>query len=247
MTSDAWSPVVEELARWRAAGRTARLWLRDDDAVEPSAALERLMSLAELARAPVMLAVIPMRATPALAARVSRSPWILPAMHGAWHRNHAPRERKSEETPPERGAAVVGDELREARARLIALFGPAAGRCYVPPWNRIAPEIAALLPDLGFDSVSTFGPKQPLASARLRQINTHVDLMDWRGGRVGHPSARVALMLAEALALARADGFRETGVLAHHLVHDDAAWGALGDLIRFAAGRDDVVLAPPPT
>jgi hypothetical protein len=247
MKSDNWLPVVEELSRWRAAGRTARLWLRDDDAVEPTAALDRLVSLAELARAPVMLAVIPMRATPALAARVSESPWLMPAMHGAWHRNHAPVERKKEETPLERGEAIVRVELGTARTRLIAMFGPAAGRFYVPPWNRIVPEIAALLPEIGFESVSTFGPKTPLASARLHQINTHVDLMDWQGGRVGHPSARVANMLAEALARARADGFREVGVLAHHLVHDKAAWVALDDLIRFVAGRDDIVLAPPPT
>ncbi len=37
-------PLYRELQRWRDAGRVARLWLRDDDAIEPTAALERLLA-----------------------------------------------------------------------------------------------------------------------------------------------------------------------------------------------------------
>ena len=33
-----------ELARWRAAGRRARLWWRDDDARAPGPELERLLA-----------------------------------------------------------------------------------------------------------------------------------------------------------------------------------------------------------
>ncbi|RUW55421.1 polysaccharide deacetylase, partial [Mesorhizobium sp. M1A.F.Ca.ET.072.01.1.1] len=40
-----WQPLVEELACWRRADRKAEFWLRDDDAVDPTAALDRLLEL----------------------------------------------------------------------------------------------------------------------------------------------------------------------------------------------------------
>ncbi|MGL5116030.1 MAG: polysaccharide deacetylase family protein [Beijerinckiaceae bacterium] len=246
MSEAAWQPVAAELTFWREAGRAARVWLRDDDAIEPTPALWRLLQAAEAAGAPLLLAIIPMHATPALAAMLVDNPLLVPAMHGAWHRNHAPAGHKKEEMTTERGQATIYGELSAARTRLVSLFGPDAGRCYVPPWNRISPEIAALLPDIGFDSVSTYGPKTLLASAKLRQINTHVDLMDWHGGRVGHPPAQIAVLLAAALARARQGGFGPVGVLAHHLVHDDVAWETLAGLIAFLRGRTDIGWIAPP-
>ena len=47
MTEDPiWQPLQAELARWIHASRSAKFWLRDDDAVEPTAALDRLIGLA---------------------------------------------------------------------------------------------------------------------------------------------------------------------------------------------------------
>ena len=43
--STIWEPLAEELERWRLAGRRADFWLRDDDAVEPTAELDRLLGL----------------------------------------------------------------------------------------------------------------------------------------------------------------------------------------------------------
>ena len=60
MSLPPWKPLAEELDRWNAAGRRLALWLRDDDAVAPSPALDRLSRLAEDFGAPVLLAVIPM-------------------------------------------------------------------------------------------------------------------------------------------------------------------------------------------
>ncbi|MGO7418364.1 polysaccharide deacetylase, partial [Rhizobium ruizarguesonis] len=40
----AWDPLRRELDLWQAAGRVARFWLRDDDAVEPTLALEMLIA-----------------------------------------------------------------------------------------------------------------------------------------------------------------------------------------------------------
>ena len=52
-----------ELARWRAEGLSLPIWWRDDDAIAPTPALERLLALAEQFEAPLHLAVIPEPAT----------------------------------------------------------------------------------------------------------------------------------------------------------------------------------------
>lgn len=220
-----------EFDRWGAAGRRARLWLRDDDAVSPTPALEALVERLRAHEAPCLVAVIPTLASTALADWLSREPLLSVAMHGISHANHAPEGRKSEETPSELGLDLIRDALAAARARFTALFGARAGAWYVPPWNRIGREAAALLPSLGFRYLSTFGPRPLAAAPALGELNTHVDLMDWRGGRIGRPFAAVAADLAAALALARADGWRPVGVLAHHLVHDDSAWRTLDGLL----------------
>ncbi|TMV59615.1 hypothetical protein FGG78_35815, partial [Thioclava sp. BHET1] len=65
--ADPWAAVKTELDRWAAAGRRADLWLRDDDAVAPTAQLDRLIALTGAARVPVLLAVIPRDTDAALA------------------------------------------------------------------------------------------------------------------------------------------------------------------------------------
>ncbi len=66
-----WQPLAEELDRWNHAGRIASFWLRDDDAVEPTARLDRLLGLTRTFAIPAVLAVIPARTDVA-----SRLAWI---------------------------------------------------------------------------------------------------------------------------------------------------------------------------
>jgi hypothetical protein len=222
--------VMQELDHWSSAGQPARLWLRDDDAHQPTPALDRLLGCLAIHRTPCLLAVIPQLAGGALASRLASEPLVHVAVHGARHINHAPPGRKSEETPDERGFAVNMADLKEARARLCELFGPSAGDWYVPPWNRIGSATAAGLPGLGFRAVSTFRTRH-LGVPGLRELNTHVDLMDWKGGRTGKSAGDVATELASELARARAESFRPVGILAHHLVHDETAWSTLGAML----------------
>ena len=58
MKNDPWVELQAELDRWQEAGKTARFWLRDDDAIEPTPQLERFLVLAEcsLAYQPFYLA-----------------------------------------------------------------------------------------------------------------------------------------------------------------------------------------------
>ncbi len=219
--------LLTELDRWSAAGRTARLWLRDDDAVAPTPALDALLSRLRAHEAPCLLAVIPLLVEPALADRLREEPLVRVAMHGVRHLNHALPGGRKAETPMERGLDAIVSEWTVARRRLIELFGPEAGHWYVPPWNRIGPEVAVKLADIGFRAVSTFAANDLGLAPPMLQRNTHVDIIDWRGGRIGRPAGAVLGDLADALGLARRDHWRPVGILLHHLVHDATAWATL--------------------
>lgn len=223
--------LADELARWRDAGLSPRLWLRDDDAVAPTPALERLITLSAHCQAPVLLAVIAQPAQPALAERLADVALFTPCQHGYAHRNHAGAGERAVELGGARGLEVIAHDLAAGQQRLIALFGDRLSRILVPPWNRIDAHLAGRLPALGFATLSTFGPPRFDGIAGLGELNCHVDLIDWRGGRVGKSPARLERELVSAFALARAEGGRAVGFLTHHLAHDAQAWASLDEAL----------------
>lgn len=229
-----WQALDRELAEWRAAGRTADLWWRDDDAVDASPALDRLLEVHSATGMPLALAVVPAQATPALAERLARAPGVDVLQHGYAHVNHAPSTEKKVELGPHRPAMLVLGELGTGWLALERLFGERALGVMVPPWNRIAPALVPTLPEIGYRGLSTFGPRKRAIPVRgLLQINTHVDLIDWKGGR-GFVGEEVALAaLVEALSRSRSAGGEPVGLLSHHLAMDGRAW----DFLRFFVER----------
>ncbi|MBN9488178.1 MAG: polysaccharide deacetylase family protein [Alphaproteobacteria bacterium] len=229
-----WHALDEEIARWRDAGRVAELWWRDDDAVDATAALDRLLGLQHQTGQPLALAVVPAQATSALAARLADEPDVDVLQHGYAHTNHAPPTDKKSELGPYRPAMVTLGELGTGWLALERLFGPRALPVLVPPWNRIAPALVPTLPEIGFCGLSTFG-RHPRAEAvrGLRQVNTHVDLIDWKGHRgfVGTEAALATLVMA--LGAARSASEEPIGMLSHHLAMDEAGW----DFLRSLLGR----------
>ena len=226
-----WSALVAELERWGAAGSPATLWWRDDDAVAVTPALERLLELRTRVGVPLALAVIPAAYRRALVERLEREESTIVLQHGWAHRNHAPPEEKSMELGEHRPRGEVLAEIDRGRRRLESSFGPRFVPVMVPPWNRIAPALAERLPRVGLRALSTFGPRATATpSTGLRQANCHVDLIDWRGGRVGR-SATVLLADIRRHLQERRRGVVEadepTGVLTHHLDHDASCWDFL--------------------
>lgn len=203
-----------------AAGDPARLWLRDDDAVAPTPALDRLFGLAR-AGIPLTLAAIPAQSGRALAAAVAGAPGVTVAVHGWSHANHAGAGEKKQELGAHRPVAAVLAEVARGFAHLSALHGPRFVPLMVPPWNRIADTVAAALPVAGFRALSVFGPAR---HGPLPQVNTRVDLIDWRGSRGGRDDAVLEREILDAMAQG------PVGILSHHLVHDGAAWRFLDRL-----------------
>ena len=244
MTS--WTAIDEELARWRDAGRTPTLWWRDDDAVDATPALDRLLSLLRTHGVPLALAVVPSGATPALAARLAQVPGIDLLQHGYAHSNHAPVGEKKAELGPERPAMVVLGELGTGWLALERLFGPSVLPVLVPPWNRIAPGLVPALPEIGFRGLSTFGSRprtRPVSRSVSRwvQVNTHLDLIDWKARRFAGADALLAA-LAAALSAARETG-EPIGLLSHHLAMDEAGWDFLSSFWEKVGGMPGLSIA----
>ncbi len=210
--------------------RRFSFWLRDDDAVMPSKPLDRLISLTAQYDIPLTLAVIPEQTGQALKDRLMREHHVSVAVHGWSHRSYSTPPAKKQELGLDRGIDPVLSELREGHEKLQALYADRCLSMLVPPWNRIAPEIVPALPRLGFGCLSVFGPESP---AVLPLLNTHVDIMDWRGTRGGRPDDELLDEVANCLE--RDPPLNAIGLLAHHLVHDDQAWGFLDRFFRLTA------------
>lgn len=239
--SSAWKELRQTIQRSITQGVPVSFWWRDDDAVEPSIALDRLERLAARFSLRVHIAVVAARASQPLADRVAQSGNLVPLVHGWRHANHAPEGiKKSEFGTPRQEASA---EITQAVGRLKNLFGDSLLPMFVPPWNRFDPCYLPVLESSGCRALSTFGARQNAhPHPGILQINTHIDPIDWRGTRdlaeVDNLLARLILML-EQRARGKLDASEPIGYLTHHLVHSEAIWAfserLLGEILEAGA------------
>ena len=244
-TTARWSNLVDELDRWGDAGRVATLWWRDDDAVAASARLDRLVSIA--GDIPISLAVIPAAADPGLAAwltQPSRSPkqGALLSFSTVGATRTTPSRARRTNFRPERSRHAVAFDLVAGRARLTALFGARALAVLAPPWNRFDPCFLPLLAACGFGAISCMKPRRAALAARPAspQINVHVDLVAWAGDRgfIGEGAALDGLIgHLRGRRLGEVDAEEPTGILTHHLVHDEATDAFLRRLVAITGAH----------
>ena len=240
--------LAAELDLWASAGRTVRLWLRDDDAISPGAGLDRLDIVGERFGLPVLLAVIPLLAEPALAPALRDLPSLLPCQHGCRHLNHAGVGGKKSEFGPERTIEAICAEIASARRRLDDLLGASVLPVFVPPWNRIGQDVAAALPQLGFSGLSCFRGFRLGPAGGPVVANTEIDVMDWHNGRVGRSYPALAAEIGALLAQRRnavPTGDATLGLLLHHRDHDETAWAALETLLSVLTRHRAVAATDP--
>jgi hypothetical protein len=229
-----WLAFETEIARWRDGGAEVEFWLRDDDAAALTEPLARLLGLAAAAQVPLALAVVPDWAENGWLGDLPGGVDVL--QHGVDHRNRAaPQCKKAEFTAGEPLDAALR-RLAEGKARLAALSRGRLLPVLVPPWNRLPDELVPRLAEAGFRGLSAYGARPaPNAVPGLTQVNTHVDLINWRQGRgfVGEETAlRLAVRHLAARRAGLADEGEPTGWLTHHASHDEASWGFLAKLFE---------------
>lgn len=219
-------------------GQTVRFWWRDDDAIEPTPDLERLLAIANAHGVDLALAVIPKDATQALAGRLEHEPHALVLQHGWQHKNFQDKSQgeKAAELGSRRDLDTLLPQLREGKARLETLFGDRFIPAVVPPWNRIAPGVIRALPGLGLTGLSTFTWMHvPGALSGLTHVQSHVDIIKWKKNRrfIGWDSARLRFDLQ--CTRRRTNPAEPIGILSHHLAHDEGCFAFLDEFLSVAA------------
>lgn len=218
-------------------GRKVRFWWRDDDAIEPTPALERMLELANRHDVDLALAVIPKDATEALAERLKNEPHALVLQHGWQHRNFQRKDlgEKAAELGSRRDPDALMAELTQGRDRLQSLFGEKFLPAMVPPWNRIDPGISRRLPGIGLSGLSTFTWHN---FPRSHQVQSHVDILKWKKPVrfIGWRSAHLRFDLQ--LTRRRNTNSEPLGLLTHHLVHDEASFEFLEEFMAIAAHHE---------
>lgn len=231
-----WAELDSELDSWADSNRVATFWWRDDDAIDNTPALDRLLTLSTDLLVPLGLAVIPSRASATLPQVLKHHQQVSVLQHGFAHYNHAPVGEKATEFDRYRARDRVIVELTDGRDRLADLFSEQALPIFVPPWNRIDAALLPVLPNLGLTGLSTFRPRVAAeAVPGLCQANCHVDLIRWRQplGFVG-PDKALAETVAHlnARRRGRVDETEPTGLLTHHLDHDSGCWNFLQEFLQ---------------
>jgi hypothetical protein len=251
MPDTAWDALARELDAWAAAGKTATLWWRDDDASRAAPALDRLLALRDDLDVPLALAVIPARADASLRDRLAAEPAVAVLQHGYSHKNFAGGEGRKIELDDSRPAEYVvadlamgGQALEKFANRLPVL---------VPPWNRIAPHLVPFLPEVGIRGLSTIGArtrKDPIRG--LLQNNVHLDVIDWRGKRSGQARGFLGVgnVIADAVAhlsarrTGAADADEATGLLTHHADMDLGTFEFAAEFVNRTQAHPAVVWQP---
>ena len=229
-----WSILLDEIARCADSGRPVEFWWRDDDAARADAALSRLVGLAQGMSIPLALAAIPAQSErPAFQ---DIGPLVSVLQHGTDHANRAAAGEKKTEFAAAEPESVALERLAAGRGQLEAIAGGRFLPVLAPPWNRVPDRLASRLADAGLRGLSQYGPRSRAECAPgVRQVNTHIDVIAWRGGRafIGEDQALGAA--ARHLAAKRmrtADAGEATGWLTHHAVHDESAWAFLERLFE---------------
>lgn len=231
-----WRNLTVELEIWQRQGLTLPLWWRDDDAISTTPQLDRLSAMSDQLGVPVHLAIIPRDVKDVLVEYAAAHSKIIPVVHGWAHLNYAPPDEKKSEFRLHRDMAEITQDIRSGMSRMRALFGDRLCPMFVPPWNRIAPEVVQELPTAGYRILSTATPRSKTQAAPgMIQVNTHLDPIDWRGSR---GLADAETLIAKTTQLLRdrreggADNAEPFGVLTHHLVHDEDIWAFTHDLLN---------------
>lgn len=223
------------LDRRAGQGRPLALWWRDDDLETLSPELTLcLETLSEVGIA-AAFAAIPSGLTPTAVEALESTGSVL-FVHGWAHTNHASAEEKKCEFGTGRPVADRLAEIARSWERLRGIGGDRAVACFVPPWNRIGADLLPALADTGIVALSGFAsPKRPAPPASVPRLDTHVDLIDWRGTGAPIPGETFAARIIEHDGV---DG--PVGILSHHRVTDRGAWTDWQPILRLLSAHPAV-------
>ena len=216
-----------ELNEWSKNSNIAQIWWRDDDLHEPTVALDLLLETSSTLSFNPLLAVIPFLTSKDLPS-ILISSGLGAGVHGFRHVNYEGSSKKKSEFGPSRRLQDQINDIANARQALYHLLGASVFNCFVPPWNRLSNNLIPHLPRLGFSTLSAFGDRNSeLPCPNLVQINTHVDVIDWKRKRAFIGGESMAAKISNQLMQMRlrlSSKPEPLGLLSHHLQMKKEDW-----------------------
>lgn len=220
-------------------GRELDLFLRDDDVYTEEDTLKRLSELVLIHDMPINLEVVPARLTDAginmlnIYKGFNRNLMEF-HQHGWRHANHEETGRKCEFGPGRTYAEQYRDIAR-GKHLLETTFGECFFPAFTPPWNRCSETTFQVLDDLSFPVLSKDKGDVPVMGYRFREVSTSIDILRWKGGVTLKPDREIVTGLIEQF-----DDNQPIGILLHHEVMDENAFGLVDELINILKGFDCV-------
>lgn len=221
-----------------------RFWWRDDDAGAISPALERLLSLSREFGAPVNLAVIPGRLDSSLVEALRGRANVDVLVHGFAHKNQAGEGEPKCEFPLTRPMEDMRADLVHALSRLREAFPKNTIPVFVPPWNRLPPELMPVLKEcgyVGFSTASSLAPGPLMRKDGLKQSDGHFSLVSYKSGKQLADMMEITKRLAKQI---RAGSNGPFCIVTHHRDHNDAIWEGCEQLFRFLGNHKNARILP---
>lgn len=228
-----WQQLATEIETWAHQQKTITLWWRDDDAHANNPALSRLLELTCQHQIPLCLAVIPSKLDSSLIKQVEQQPLTWVSQHGYSHQNHAPKGQRKCELGADRLFEVIASELLTGKNFLNQAFPNQFFPVLVPPWNRLASPLIMELAKMDYIGLSTLGPRTTRKDLTVN--NVHVDIINWKTRQFAGESSCLTQLIKQLQARRQGhvDSTEATGIMTHHLVHDEACWQFCQQLSTF--------------
>lgn len=232
-----WRRLENELDRWAEQGRRADFWWRTDDAAKDCEALRRLLAIDEAYSIGMGLAVVPEWVDQEFVRLLEDHSAVGIFQHGFRHKNYGRPGAPATELGGQRPLEMVGADLRRGRHLLEDLFGRRFSPIIVPPWMHVDQAVVDHLVGWGYRGISLFNARPAVElSAGLHIVNCHCDPIRWKQKPPRFSGInKVVGFIVNHLAARRtqqADTTEATGLLTHHLDHDEATWAFVEELAR---------------
>lgn len=219
------------LERLQAEKRTVNVFFRDDDVDDDEPSLRVLLNFFSELEVPLNLEIIPGLLTDSAVTLLrgihDRWPDVFELnQHGWMHVNHEREGRKCEF-----GAHRSFDEqladIAKGREVLINALGDAFSPVFTPPWNRCTAATYQVLDELEFRVLSKLRSKDQIVGYGFRELSVTLDLFRWKSGAVMKPPGEFIGEL-----MAQLNQLGTVGIMLHHKVMDEAAFGLLAPLLE---------------
>jgi hypothetical protein len=253
--------IHRELDLWQDNGAVANFWWRDDDAYIDNDRFRRLVGLADVTGAPIILAVSPGLMSESFVATLNGIRNVSVAAHGFRHVNHS-KSRQSGEFWHDRPLSVMSAEIENLATVFASMFPNRGLSMFVPPWHRFDPQLSPYLMRAGFKILSMHEsftvralqiiaaklPRFKMAFAKpaskatvpdgMKRVDIAINLLKIGPHHQGTANPLLIEHVIGALRLRRLgfiDANRPIGLMTHHLQHDELAWEQLSQLVTAIA------------